>query len=165
LPWTPPTLNPPLIAGTVYDYFDNIRQQFMSKFFFKCCFIHLIRFRVDNHRLPTSGVASSKMWGGKNFGGAKMFDFKRITLFCLERHLSKHKMTICFNNLGAAWPIWPPLATPMLPTSFHESQYDRWSSRMPTNMSIYSKHISCILRLVNRCLLLRVDQAKELVVM
>ena len=28
----------------------------------------------------------------KNWGSDKMFDFKRITLFCLEKRLSKHKM-------------------------------------------------------------------------
>jgi len=29
----------------------------------------------------------------KNWGGGKMFDFRRITLFFLEKRLSKHKMT------------------------------------------------------------------------
>jgi len=29
----------------------------------------------------------------KNWGAGKMFDFRRITLFCLEKRLSKHKMT------------------------------------------------------------------------
>ena len=29
----------------------------------------------------------------KNWECGKMFDFKRITLFCLEKRLSKHKMT------------------------------------------------------------------------
>ena len=29
----------------------------------------------------------------KNWGRGKMFDFRRITLFCLEKRLSKHKMT------------------------------------------------------------------------
>jgi len=37
-----------------------------------------------------------------------------------------------------------------LSTSFHESQYDGWSSRMPTIASIYSKHAGCVLRLLNR---------------
>jgi len=35
-------------------------------------------------------------------------------------------------------------------TSFHESQYDGWSSRMPNIVSIYSKHAGCVLRLLNR---------------
>jgi len=29
----------------------------------------------------------------KNWGRGKMFDFRRITLFCLEKRLSKYKMT------------------------------------------------------------------------
>ena len=29
-----------------------------------------------------------------------MFDFRRITLFCLEKRLSKHKMTIFSKNFG-----------------------------------------------------------------
>jgi len=51
--------------------------------------------------LHTSGAQTSSCFGAtqcrsqpKNFGGAKMFDFRRITLFCLENRLSKHKMTI-----------------------------------------------------------------------
>jgi len=42
-----------------------------------------------------------------------MFDFRRITVFCLEKRLSKHKMTIFSKNLGGPCPLWPPLATPM----------------------------------------------------
>jgi len=38
--------------------------------------------------------------GAKEFGGGKMFDFRRITLFCLEKRLSKHKMTIFSKNVG-----------------------------------------------------------------
>ena len=56
----------------------------------------------------SSGVARPKI-----FGGGKMFDFRRITLFCLEKRLSKHKMTIFSKNLGGAWPLVSPLATPM----------------------------------------------------
>jgi len=41
-----------------------------------------------------SGVASPKIWG------AKMFDFRRTTLFCLEKRLSKHEMTIFSKNWG-----------------------------------------------------------------
>jgi len=38
-----------------------------------------------------------------------MFDFRRITLFCLEKRLSKHKMTILSKNLGrGTWPLSPP---------------------------------------------------------
>ena len=37
-----------------------------------------------------------------------MFDFRRITLFCLEKHLSKHKMTIFSKNLGGHGLFDPP---------------------------------------------------------
>ena len=62
----------------------------------------------------TSGVASPKI-GGKQIWGLKIFDFRRITLFCLEKRHLKHKMTLCSKNWGA-WPLWPPLATPMFVT-------------------------------------------------
>jgi len=42
-----------------------------------------------------------------------MFDFRRITLFCLGYRLSKHKMTICSKNLGGHGTVGPTLATPM----------------------------------------------------
>jgi len=41
-----------------------------------------------------------------------MFDFRRITLFCLEKRLSKHKMTIFSKNWGHG-PFVSPLVTPM----------------------------------------------------
>jgi len=54
-------------------------------------------------QLCISGVASPKI------GGAKMFDFRRTTLFCFEKRLSKHKMTIFSKNLGRAMA---PLSLP-----------------------------------------------------
>jgi len=51
--------------------------------------------------------------GAKIFGWAKMFDLRRITLFCLEKRLSKHNIAIFSKNLGRAWPRWPSLAMPM----------------------------------------------------
>jgi len=44
-----------------------------------------------------------------------MLDFRRITLFSLEKGLSKHKITIPSKNLGVHGPFAPP-ATPMLLT-------------------------------------------------
>jgi len=41
-----------------------------------------------------------------------MFDFRQITLFCLEKHFSKHKMTMFSKNLGAMAHL-APLAMPM----------------------------------------------------
>jgi len=38
--------------------------------------------------------------------GAKIFDFRRITLFCLEKRLSKHNEY--FQNIGGPWPLWSP---------------------------------------------------------
>ena len=52
----------------------------------------------------------------KILGGAKMFDFRRITLFCLKKRLSKHKMTLFSKNLGGNMAPLPPLATPMFAT-------------------------------------------------
>ena len=43
-----------------------------------------------------------KHLGGQKIWGAKMFDFRRVTLFCLEKRLSKHKMTIFSKN----WGVW-----------------------------------------------------------
>jgi len=40
-------------------------------------------------KIANSGAASPKI-----LGGGKMFDFRRIALFCLEKRLSRHKMTI-----------------------------------------------------------------------
>jgi len=36
-----------------------------------------------------------------------MFDFRRITLFCLEKRLSKHKMTVFSKNFGGHGPFAP----------------------------------------------------------
>jgi len=47
-----------------------------------------------------------------------MFDFRRITLFCLEKRLSKHRITIFSKNFGeGVAPFAPPLATPMFTVS------------------------------------------------
>jgi len=58
----------------------------------------------------SSGVDSPKIWGeSKILGGAKMFDFRRITLFCLEKRFSKQKITIFSKNLGRVHgPFAPP---------------------------------------------------------
>ena len=42
-----------------------------------------------------------------------MFDFRRLTLFCLSKRLSKHTMTIFSKHFGGPCPLWPPLAIPM----------------------------------------------------
>jgi len=57
---------------------------------------------------------AQKFGGSKKFGGAKMLDFRRITLFFLEKCLSKHKMSIFSKNIGEAMAPLAPLATPMV---------------------------------------------------
>jgi len=47
-----------------------------------------------------------------------MSDFRRILPFCLEKRLSKHKMTVSSKNLGGMAPF-PPLATAMAPVLQH----------------------------------------------
>ena len=37
----------------------------------------------------------------------KMFNFRRITLFCLEKRLSKHKWLYFLKIWGEAWHLWP----------------------------------------------------------
>jgi len=54
---------------------------------------------------PTSAQWLSQL---KNLGGTKMFGFRRITLFCLEKRLSKHKITIFSKHLGGMAPLTPP---------------------------------------------------------
>jgi len=50
-----------------------------------------------------SGVASTKILGGQI-----VWLFLRITLFCLEKHLSRHKMTIISKNLEGHGSFGPP---------------------------------------------------------
>jgi len=59
-------------------------------------------------KFQASGVASPKFLRGQKNWGFKMFDFRRMTLFCLEKRLSKHKMNIYFLKT---------LATPMFQAS------------------------------------------------
>ena len=51
----------------------------------------------------------------KNWG-TKMFDFRRIALFCLEKRLSRHKMTKFSNSFFGGMAPLCPLATPMIET-------------------------------------------------
>jgi len=53
--------------------------------------------------LPSCSAANPKIWG------AKMFDFRRVTLFCLEKRLSEHKITIFSENFVAGmYPLSSP---------------------------------------------------------
>ena len=69
-------------------------------------------FKVVYHEHPfafSSSAMSAVVGGTTNFWGAEMFDFRRTTLFCLEKRLSKHKMTICSKNLGGVAPLPTPV--------------------------------------------------------
>jgi len=46
--------------------------------------------------------------GAKNFWGSKVLDFWRLTLFCLEKRLSRHKMTIFSKNFEGMALLPPP---------------------------------------------------------
>jgi len=50
-----------------------------------------------------------------------------------------------FNFIQLSW-WWRQ----SLPTSFHESQYDGWSSRIPSAVSMYPKNAGSVLCLLNR---------------
>jgi len=52
-----------------------------------------------------SSVVSPKFGGTKNLVGSKVFDLRRITLFCLWYRLSKHKWLYV---LKIFWGTWPP---------------------------------------------------------
>jgi len=49
----------------------------------------------------------------KNLGEAKVYGSRQITLFYLEKRLSKHKITIFTKIFLGEWLLWPPQATPM----------------------------------------------------
>jgi len=49
--------------------------------------------REVSHQQWVSSVASPKIWERpKKFRGAKMLNFRQITLFCFGNRLFKHKM-------------------------------------------------------------------------
>jgi len=48
-----------------------------------------------------------------------MLDFKRITLFCLEKRPSKHKMTVFSKKFLGNMVSLAPLAAPMVPRAIN----------------------------------------------
>jgi len=59
----------------------------------------------------------------KNFGGAKVYDLRRITLFCLEKRFTKHIITIYFKNFEGRLAPLPP---PWLSLWPHRVTYKNW---------------------------------------
>jgi len=74
----------------------------------------------------------------KIFLGGKMFDFRRITLFCLEKRFSKHKMTTFSKNFFGVMALSTPLATPMPPWA---SQGGGKGQRPPWILKILAKKV------------------------
>jgi len=76
-------------------------------------------FRERQRKIGDVRVWQSVAWGAQKFGECKMFDFRRVTLFCFEKRLSEQKMTIYFLK------IWGhgPLATPMATMPFHKNDF------------------------------------------
>ena len=56
--------------------------------------------------MQTSYVA--EVQPAQKFGGAKMFDFRRITLFCLENASQSTKWLLFPKIWGGPWPLLPP---------------------------------------------------------
>jgi len=74
----------------------------------------------------SSGVASPH-----NFGKAKIFDFREITLFCLEKRLSKHKMAIFSKHFGGHGPFGSPVATPIFVNPGVDFRCPHWLESVP----------------------------------
>jgi len=66
------------------------------------------RFGLSRFGLSHFGLADSVWPIPENLGVAKIFDFRRITLFCLEKRLSKHKITLFSKIWGWLGPFGPP---------------------------------------------------------
>ena len=78
-----------------------------------------------------------------------MFDFTRITLFCLEKRLSKHKMTIFSKNFWGEWPLCPPRLR--LWTSIFckliEFHPEKWfQKQLKSKFKIWKRYISSAFR-------------------
>jgi len=67
-----------------------------------------------------------------------MYDFR------LEKRLSKHKITIFSKTFLGVWPLWPPLATPMVTRAIFFLLQTNWSSR-----SVLRGGLSLLTRVVN----------------
>ena len=74
------------------------------------CYYYTIKTNIKTirsqvwHAPAGSSITSPKICGTKNLVVAKMFDFRRITLFCLWYRLSKHKWLYVLNICGGTWP-------------------------------------------------------------
>jgi len=72
-----------------------------------------------------------------------MFDFRRITLFCIEKRLSKHKMAIfSYTFLGGMVPL-PPWLRLWSQNSTHQNKSRAFFEESPESHSQWRKE-SCL---------------------
>jgi len=70
-----------------------------------------------------------------------MFHFRQITLFCLEKRLSTHKMTLCSKNLGGYGPFVPPgYAYGLKTASYHEKNCHHAERHKPCSYKLPKTH-------------------------
>ena len=92
------------------------RQSFHNKSQFGCFCMYAMFLNVVKRIKFKNKLSILNQWRNqpKNLWGGIMFDFRRITLSCLEKRLSKHKMTMFSKNLVGGMAHLAPLATLML---------------------------------------------------
>ena len=76
----------------------------------------------------------------KIFLGGKMFDFWRITLFCSEKRLSKHKITIFSKNFRGTMP-YPGYAYVKRLRDAYNNAY-RFMHYIPRNVTVRPHQVS-----------------------
>jgi len=94
--------------------------------------------------IVSTNFAKTLVW--KHLYDVKLWRHKHRTANTMSTicHLMKPSMKIfCARHCVLIMPEG-------FPTSFHESQFDRWSSRMLSIVWICSKHVGCFLCLLNR---------------
>jgi len=93
----------------------------------------------ENHKILEKSYPRQWRSQPKNLGESKMLDFRRITLFCLEKRISRHKMAIFSKTFGGPRSLWPPLDTPMI----HELKTLITGFVLTNYVSIIPKAIPC----------------------
>ena len=113
----------------------------------------IFSFSTDDGRLIWGYLPNlrvRKQWRSqpKNLWGAKKFDFRRITLFCLEKRLSEHKMTIFSKKLGGHGPFAPPWLR-LCPQRYDEIISKSWTYALHT-ICVQSQIISAVIEMISQ---------------
>jgi len=93
--------------------------------------------------------------GAKKFGGAKMLDFRQITLFCFGYRLFKHKMIICFENFGAAIAPEAPWLRCLLGLAFIYQALPAWLVVYVQKSDFHLINMFCVVIVVKKCTMSR----------